>query len=106
MGAAVHIQLGSPGAGNGTHGWMLANDAMRGHVSGRHTCGEGYHDQFKLPATAGVCDQCAGTDIKRRADDTAETVHERLNADHARTARLIAQSIRITTRGEQIALGQ
>ena len=69
------------------------DEAMVGRVSGRYTCakcGEGYHDQFKLPATAGVCDKCGGTDMKRRADDNAETVRERLKAYHAQTAPLIA----------------
>lgn len=67
--------------------------AMADRVSGRYTCaacGEGYHDTFKLPATAGVCDKCGGTAFKRRADDTAETVRARLKAYHAQTAPLIA----------------
>ncbi len=68
------------------------DDAMVGRVSGRYTCacGEGYHDQFKQPAQAGVCDKCGGTTFKRRADDNAETVRERLRAYHAQTAPLIA----------------
>ena len=69
------------------------DEAMVGRVSGRYTCakcGEGYHDEFKLPAQAGVCDKCGGTDMKRRADDNAETVRERLKAYHAQTAPLIA----------------
>jgi adenylate kinase len=69
------------------------DEAMVARVSGRFTCaacGEGYHDTFKLPATAGVCDKCGGTEFKRRADDTAETVRERLTAYHAQTAPLIA----------------
>jgi len=69
------------------------DEAMVGRVSGRYTCakcGEGYHDQFKLPARAGVCDKCGGTDMKSRADDNAETVRERLKAYHAQTAPLIA----------------
>ncbi len=69
------------------------DEAMIGRVSGRYTCakcGEGYHDEFKLPATVGVCDKCGGTDMKRRADDNAETVRERLKAYHAQTAPLIA----------------
>ncbi len=67
--------------------------AMVGRVAGRYTCGgcgEGYHDQFKQPAVAGVCDKCGGTAFKRRADDNAETVRERLNAYHAQTAPLIS----------------
>ena len=69
------------------------DEAMVGRVSGRYTCGacgEGYHDQFKQPAKAGCCDKCGGTAFKRRADDNAETVRERLKAYHAQTAPLIA----------------
>lgn len=66
--------------------------AMVERVAGRYTCacGEGYHDQFKRPAKAGVCDKCGGTEFKRRADDNAETVRDRLTAYHAQTAPLIA----------------
>jgi adenylate kinase len=68
------------------------DEAMVDRVSGRYTCacGEGYHDQFKRPAVAGTCDKCGGTTFKRRADDNAETVRERLKAYHAQTAPLIA----------------
>lgn len=69
------------------------DEAMVGRVSGRYTCagcGEGYHDRFKQPAAAGTCDKCGGTAMTRRADDTAETVRERLKAYHAQTAPLIA----------------
>ncbi|MDJ0995108.1 MAG: adenylate kinase [Dinoroseobacter sp.] len=68
------------------------DEAMVGRISGRFTCGscgEGYHDDFKPTAKAGVCDKCGGTDMKRRADDNAETVRERLKAYHAQTAPLI-----------------
>lgn len=67
--------------------------AMIGRIAGRFTCascGEGYHDDFKQPASAGVCDTCGGTAFKRRADDTAETVRDRLAVYHAQTAPLIA----------------
>lgn len=67
--------------------------AMIGRISGRFTCagcGEGYHDDFKRPATPGVCDKCGGTHFNRRADDNAETVAQRLKAYHAQTAPLIA----------------
>ncbi len=69
------------------------DEAMVGRVAGRFTCaacGEGYHDEFKRPALAGACDKCGGTAFKRRADDNAETVRERLQAYHAQTAPLIA----------------
>lgn len=68
------------------------DEAMVARVSGRYTCagcGEGYHDEFKHPAKAGVCDKCGGTAMKRRADDNATTVRERLTAYHAQTAPLI-----------------
>lgn len=66
--------------------------AMVERISGRYTCascGEGWHDSFKRPATPGICDACSGTEFKRRADDTAETVASRLEAYHAETAPLI-----------------
>ena len=68
------------------------DEAMVGRVSGRFTCGgcgEGYHDQFRKPAQPGSCDRCGGTEMKRRADDNAVTVRERLKAYHAQTAPLI-----------------
>ncbi|MCA0869856.1 adenylate kinase [Seohaeicola saemankumensis] len=67
--------------------------AMVTRISGRYTCGncgEGYHDSFKQPARDGVCDKCGGTEMKRRADDNAETVSSRLVAYHDQTAPLIA----------------
>lgn len=68
------------------------NAAMVERVAGRYTCadcGEGFHDSFKIPAKAGVCDGCGSTDMKRRADDNAETVSGRLTAYHTQTAPLI-----------------
>lgn len=69
------------------------DEAMITRVAGRYTCGgcgEGYHDSFKLPHAAGVCDKCGGTSFKRRPDDNAETARARLMAYHAQTAPLIA----------------
>ncbi|WP_159805254.1 adenylate kinase [Litoreibacter roseus] len=62
-------------------------------IAGRFTCGacgEGYHDSFKAPKVEGVCDCCGAQDMKRRADDKAETVMARLDAYHAETAPLIS----------------
>ena len=70
----------------------VEDEAMIERISGRYTCakcGEGYHDTFKKPAVAGVCDVCGSTEFKRRADDNAETVRSRLAAYHAQTAPLI-----------------
>jgi adenylate kinase len=69
------------------------DQAMIARIAGRYTCatcGEGYHDDFKRPAVAGVCDKCGGTTFTRRADDNAETAGARLAAYHAQTAPLIA----------------
>ncbi len=61
-------------------------------ITGRFTCakcGEGYHDKFKQPRVAGVCDVCGSKEFIRRADDTVETVTARLKAYHAQTAPLL-----------------
>ncbi|WP_298283747.1 adenylate kinase [Acidocella sp.] len=66
--------------------------ALVERISGRFTCaqcGEGYHDTFKLPKAAGVCDKCGGTAFTRRPDDKAETVHARLEAYNAQTAPIL-----------------
>lgn len=72
---------------------QVNDDLLVDRVAGRYTCancGEGYHDTHKKPAKEGVCDNCGSTEFKRRADDNAETVRERLKAYHAETAPLIA----------------
>ncbi len=65
---------------------------LTGRVVGRYTCatcGEGYHDEFKRPVVAGVCDVCASTEFKRRPDDNAETVHTRMEEYRAKTAPIL-----------------
>ncbi|SFR97124.1 adenylate kinase [Yoonia litorea] len=62
-------------------------------IAGRFTCGgcgEGYHDTFKPTAETGKCDKCGSTEMKRRADDNAQTVASRLDSYHEQTAPLIA----------------
>ncbi len=86
----------------------VEDEAMIARVSGRYTCatcGEGYHDQFKQPAHAGTCDKCGGTAMKRRADDNAKTVRERLQAYHAQTAPLIAHYDRLSVLERVPAMG-
>jgi adenylate kinase len=61
-------------------------------IVGRFTCakcGTGYHDRFKRPKVRGVCDVCGASDFKRREDDTAETVTNRLMVYYRETAPLI-----------------
>ncbi len=65
------------------------DEALVDRVSGRYTCAtcnEGYHDQNLKPKVDGVCDNCGGTEFKRRADDNAETVAKRLKEYYAQTA--------------------
>jgi adenylate kinase len=86
----------------------VEDEAMVARVSGRYTCaacGEGYHDEFKQPATAGTCDKCGGTVFKRRADDNAGTVRARLAAYHAETAPLIAHYDRLSVLERVPAMG-
>lgn len=63
-------------------------DALVERITGRFTCGkcgEGYHDSFKKPAKAGICDVCGSTEFKRRPDDTEETVRTRMKEYRAKT---------------------
>jgi adenylate kinase len=68
-----------------------ADDALVGRITGRRTCGdcgEGYHIQFKPTQKEGVCDKCGGA-LTQRADDTEETVRNRLAVYHKQTAPVI-----------------
>ena len=68
------------------------DDALVARIIGRFTCagcGEGYHDVFKKPKVADVCDRCGGSEFTRRPDDTEEVVRARLKAYYAQTEPLI-----------------
>lgn len=68
------------------------DDALVERITGRFACakcGEGYHDFYKLPKRAGICDRCGGTDFVRRKDDNEEVVRARLKAYYAQTEPLI-----------------
>jgi adenylate kinase len=63
-------------------------DALVERITGRYTCAkcnEGYHDRFKQPKVAGICDQCGSTEFKRRPDDNEETVRTRMAEYRAKT---------------------
>lgn len=67
-------------------------DALVERITGRFTCAkcnEGYHDRFKQPKTAGVCDVCGSTEFKRRPDDNEETVRTRMAEYRAKTAPIL-----------------
>lgn len=67
-------------------------DALVERITGRFTCarcGTGYHDTFKQPEVAGVCDKCGSTEFKRRPDDNEETVRTRMAEYRAKTAPIL-----------------
>jgi adenylate kinase len=63
-------------------------DALVRRITGRFSCakcGTGYHDQFKPPQVAGVCDACGSTEFVRRKDDNEQTVRTRMAEYRAKT---------------------
>ena len=68
------------------------DEALVARISGRFTCGncgEVYHDVTKPTKVAGVCDVCGSTDLRRRADDNAESLKTRLMEYYKKTSPLI-----------------
>lgn len=66
--------------------------ALEARIVGRFTCGSCgavYHDTTRPTRVAGVCDVCGSTDLKRRADDTAEALRTRMLAYYRDTSPLI-----------------
>ncbi|MGB1149003.1 MAG: adenylate kinase [Alphaproteobacteria bacterium] len=67
-------------------------DALVERITGRYSCencGAGYHEAFQRPAVEGVCDACGHTSFKRRPDDNAQTVRDRLTVYRRDTAPII-----------------
>ena len=67
-------------------------DALVERITGRFTCakcGAGYHDVHKLPERPGICDVCGSTEFKRRPDDNAQTVRQRMGEYRAKTAPIL-----------------
>ncbi len=67
---------------------VVDEDALVDRITGRFscaTCGEGYHDRYKLPKVEGTCDVCGSHDFKRRPDDNEETVRTRMAEYRAKT---------------------
>ncbi|WJS84654.1 adenylate kinase [Paracoccus sp. TOH] len=72
---------------------MRVDDAaLVARISGRFTCGncgEVYHDQTKPTKKPGTCDVCGSTDLRRRADDNADSLKTRLMEYYKKTSPLI-----------------
>ena len=67
-------------------------DALVDRITGRFSCtkcGEGYHDRYKLPKIENLCDVCGNDRFKRRPDDNADTVRQRLGEYRAKTAPIL-----------------
>lgn len=69
------------------------DSALVKRITGRFTCGgcgEGYHDEIKLPVKENTCDNCGESDkFKRRDDDNAEALKARLMVYYKETSPLI-----------------
>ena len=67
-------------------------EALVERICGRFTCAkcaEGYHDRFKLPRAAGLCDVCGSREFKRRPDDNEQTVRNRMAEYRVKTAPIL-----------------
>jgi adenylate kinase len=67
--------------------------ALVDRITGRFSCcncGTPYHDRYKLPKVANLCDVCGAKDqFKRRPDDNEATVRNRLAEYRAKTAPIL-----------------
>ncbi len=70
----------------------VAREILVRRICGRRICrgcGAVYNVHTKRPAVEGVCDFCGGKEIYQRADDTEETLNNRLEVYWRQTAELI-----------------
>lgn len=71
---------------------QVDDTALVARITGRFTCGNCgavYHDVTHPTKVAGTCDVCGSTNLKRRADDNAETLKTRLMEYYKKTSPLI-----------------
>jgi adenylate kinase len=72
---------------------MQVDDAaLVARITGRFTCGSCgavYHDVTHPTTVAGVCDACGSGDLRRRADDNADALKQRLMEYYKKTSPLI-----------------
>jgi adenylate kinase len=69
----------------------VPDDAVLERITGRRQCPDGhvYHVRFDPPQRDGICDE-DGKPLFQRADDTAETVRDRLRVYHDATEPVVA----------------
>ena len=68
------------------------DEALVKRITGRSTCascGEVYNDETKPIPADGKCVNCGGTEFKRRADDNADSLRQRLMAYYKQTSPLV-----------------
>lgn len=71
----------------------VARPVLVRRICGRRicrSCGAVYNIHTKRPKVDGVCDFCGSNDIYQRADDTEETLNNRLDVYERQTAELIS----------------
>ncbi|AUS07651.1 adenylate kinase [Laceyella sacchari] len=69
----------------------VSEEELLKRLTGRRICrdcGASYHVVFAPPKVEGVCDRCGG-ELYQRADDSAETVQERLKVNLEQTRHLL-----------------
>jgi len=69
----------------------VESSELIGRLTGRRVCkacGASFHVMFQAPKTENVCDFCGG-ELYQRADDSLETVKNRLDVYEAQTAPVI-----------------
>ena len=54
-----------------------------------NVCNAGYHDVFKKPKVAGICDICGSHEFKRRSDDNEQVLQLRLQVFRDQTEPLL-----------------
>ena len=67
------------------------DEVLVDRVSGRFTCGncgEVWHDRTRPTKVDGTCDACGSNDLRRRADDNADSLRQRLMEYYKKTAPL------------------
>ncbi len=71
---------------------QVDDEALIERVTGRFTCGNCgavYHERTHPTAVEGVCDACGSGDLRKRADDNADSMRQRLMEYYKKTSPLL-----------------